>query len=124
MVTALLFQILWRTPLYLILSSAEGPSMLHALEVIGCKRNWRNLAWYFVYYVKGLTRPPPFLYIQIITPFLNSIIPTKQERCWILVNYSYFFFYCRISFLWIMELEGRNRFILPKKLIDNKNLIT
>ena len=41
---------------------------------------YHHLTQHFVYYVQCLSRPPPFLCIQIITIFLNSIISTNQEK--------------------------------------------
>ena len=40
----------------------------------------QHLAWFFVYYVECLLSPPPFLCSQIVTPFLNSMFSTNQEK--------------------------------------------
>ena len=40
----------------------------------------QHLARHFVYNVNCLSSPPPFLCSQVITPFLNLMISTNQEK--------------------------------------------
>ena len=40
----------------------------------------QHLAWHFVHYVECLSSPTLFLCGQIITPFLNSMISSNQEK--------------------------------------------
>ena len=64
------------------------------------------LGRHFVYHVECLSSPPPFLCSQIITPFLNSMISTNQEKVLEFqpIVKPLFLFQCRIYFLLTLEV--------------------